>query len=105
MSTPRPDTSLSHPIALMPTQRARRQIPEIQFRVLIIGRANAGKTSILQRICDTTNGPIISRGYSRGFQQVRGPAMLPTSLISRPTRSNLTRPWKLVTIVLLCGSL
>ncbi|KAH8983047.1 hypothetical protein EDB86DRAFT_2811887, partial [Lactarius hatsudake] len=32
-----------------------------RFRVLIIGRANAGKTSILQRICETTESPIIYR--------------------------------------------
>src|ERR1700761_9469462 len=37
----------------------RRQTPKICFRVLIIGRANAGKTSILQRICDTTESPIV----------------------------------------------
>ncbi|KAI9432383.1 hypothetical protein H4582DRAFT_1857972 [Lactarius indigo] len=40
----------------------RRRIPEVQFRVLIIGRANAGKTSILQRICETTESPVIYRG-------------------------------------------
>ncbi|KAH9008749.1 hypothetical protein EDB84DRAFT_1280958 [Lactarius hengduanensis] len=40
----------------------RRRIPEVQFRVLIIGRANAGKTSILQRICGTTDSPVIYRG-------------------------------------------
>ncbi|KAH9054680.1 hypothetical protein EDB87DRAFT_1834670 [Lactarius vividus] len=40
----------------------RRQIPEVQFRVLIIGRANAGKTSILQRICETTESPVIYQG-------------------------------------------
>jgi hypothetical protein len=33
--------------------------PNVQFRVLIIGRANAGKTSILQRVCDTTESPKI----------------------------------------------
>ncbi|KAI9446898.1 hypothetical protein BJY52DRAFT_1127835 [Lactarius psammicola] len=43
----------------------RRQVPNIQFRVLIIGRANAGKTSILQRVCDTTESPIIYRGYTK----------------------------------------
>ncbi|KAI9433147.1 hypothetical protein H4582DRAFT_2061193 [Lactarius indigo] len=43
-------------------QQHRRQIPEVQFRILIIGRANAGKTSILQRICDTTESPVIHRG-------------------------------------------
>src|ERR1700761_2938098 len=39
----------------------RRQTPRICFRVLIIGRANAGKTSILQRICDTTESPTVSQ--------------------------------------------
>jgi len=49
----------------MDTQQPRRQIPNIQFRVLIIGRANAGKTSILQRVCDTTESPVIYRGGVR----------------------------------------
>ena len=30
-----------------------------RFRVLIIGRANAGKTTILQRVCHTTEQPKI----------------------------------------------
>ena len=30
-----------------------------RFRVLIIGRANAGKTTILQRVCNTTEEPKI----------------------------------------------
>ncbi|KAN0134473.1 hypothetical protein V8E53_007619 [Lactarius tabidus] len=38
-----------------------RQLPEITFRVLIVGRANAGKTSILQRVCETTESPSIYR--------------------------------------------
>ncbi|KAH8982351.1 hypothetical protein EDB86DRAFT_2812224 [Lactarius hatsudake] len=46
----------------MDTQQPHRRIPEFSFRVLIIGRANAGKTSILQRICETTESPIIYRG-------------------------------------------
>ncbi|KXN83935.1 hypothetical protein AN958_00799 [Leucoagaricus sp. SymC.cos] len=41
--------------------------PDIKFRVLIIGRANAGKTSILQRVCDTTQSPEIYRRV--GWQQ------------------------------------
>ena len=41
---------------------SQRQIPKIKFRVLIIGRANAGKTSILQRVCDTTDSPVVYRG-------------------------------------------
>ncbi|KAH9023619.1 hypothetical protein EDB85DRAFT_310174 [Lactarius pseudohatsudake] len=46
-----------------PKPQHRRRIPEVQFRVLIIGRANAGKTSILQRICETTESPVIHRGW------------------------------------------
>ena len=30
-----------------------------RFRILIIGRANAGKTTILERICDSTEDPEI----------------------------------------------
>ena len=37
------------------------RVPNIQFRVLIIGRANAGKTSVLQRVCDTTESPKVYR--------------------------------------------
>ncbi|KAN0131264.1 hypothetical protein V8E53_010968 [Lactarius tabidus] len=48
----------------MGTAQSRRQIPspKIQFRVLVVGRANAGKTSILQRVCETTESPTIYRG-------------------------------------------
>ena len=30
-----------------------------RFRILVIGRANAGKTTILERICDSTENPEI----------------------------------------------
>jgi len=30
-----------------------------RFRVLIVGRANAGKTTILQKVCNTTDDPEI----------------------------------------------
>ncbi|KAN0131255.1 hypothetical protein V8E53_010959 [Lactarius tabidus] len=42
--------------------QGRPQIQKIRFRVLVIGRANAGKTSILQRVCETTESPTIYRG-------------------------------------------
>src|SRR6266404_8007217 len=67
--TPRPKTK-SIPDSVTPMganqsrQQSRHPIPNIQFRVLIIGRANAGKTTILQRVCDTTESPTIYR--SRG---------------------------------------
>ncbi len=94
-------TTLSFPntVAPMDTQQPRRRVPKIQFRVLIIGRANAGKTSILQRVCDTTDSPIIYRGRKK----VRGSSLLSANLISLPTRLNSTRPWMSVTIVPLFG--
>ena len=86
--------------ALMDTQKVQqplRRTPKIQFRVLILGRVNAGKTSILQRVCDTTESPVIYRGN----EDVRSPTVLSASLISLPTRSNLIRHSMLVTIVYL----
>ena len=35
----------------------RKRFP--RFRILIIGRANAGKTTLLQRVCKTTESPIV----------------------------------------------
>ncbi|KAH9066208.1 hypothetical protein EDB87DRAFT_696152 [Lactarius vividus] len=43
-------------------QPSRARIPTIRFRVLIIGRANSGKTTILQSVCETTRSPIIYQG-------------------------------------------
>ena len=40
-------------------RRARNLRDCVRFRVLIIGRANAGKTTILQRVCNTTEQPKI----------------------------------------------
>jgi len=45
----------------MATQQNRFRLPNVKFRVLIIGRANAGKTTILQRVCDTTESLEIYR--------------------------------------------
>ena len=73
----------------------RRPIPKVQFRILIIGRANAGKTSILQRVCDTTKSPVIYWGNKK----VRGPTFSSETLISLPIRLNFARQWRLVTRV------
>jgi len=45
----------------MAAQQDIAQRLDVKFRVLIIGRANAGKTTILQRVCDTTESPKIYR--------------------------------------------
>ncbi|KAI5990057.1 GTP-binding protein [Pisolithus orientalis] len=47
---------------LDPTE-AKRQIDRIpRFRILVMGRANAGKTTVLQRVCNTTDQPEIFDG-------------------------------------------
>jgi len=51
---------------LDPAPAPAPSFPCVQFRVLIIGRANAGKTSILQRVCDTTDSPEIYRSGPEG---------------------------------------
>ncbi len=71
-----------HPAA----EQSRRRIPEIQFRVLIIGRANAGKTTILQRVCDTTQSPTIYRRNRDGKrEEVRHTGNCTSSLVLRYT--------------------
>jgi GTPase SAR1 family protein len=72
-----------------PQAEPSRRLPKIQFRVLIIGRANAGKTSILQRVCETTESPVIRRGKE---EVVCGATFLFTRLISLSTRLNWSRP-------------
>jgi GTPase SAR1 family protein len=42
---------------MAPTQDIRAKFG--RFRILVVGRANAGKTTLLQRICNTTEKPEI----------------------------------------------
>ncbi|KAF7970945.1 hypothetical protein HWV62_22519 [Athelia sp. TMB] len=44
-----------------------------RFRILIIGRANAGKTTILQKVCGTTEAPITrnAKGKKRGLHDIK----------------------------------
>ena len=56
-------------MATMAAQQDRPRLPKIRFRVLIIGRANAGKTSILKRVCETTDNPEIYRLDPSGNRQ------------------------------------
>ncbi|KAF8127827.1 GTP-binding protein [Boletus edulis] len=51
----------------MSTENTSSQFEDIRakfgrFRILIVGRANAGKTTILQKICNTTENPEIYDG-------------------------------------------
>jgi hypothetical protein len=65
-----PNFELTHSVGTMDAQRFLPKVPSnVNFRVLIIGRANAGKTSILQRVCDTTESPEIYRPGPRGKRE------------------------------------
>jgi GTPase SAR1 family protein len=88
----------------MSTEQTNPRITNIKFRVLVLGRANAGKTSILQRICDTTESPTIYRRpgeYGQKKEVRHGGPHLYASLVSLRTSLNLNRRWMLVIIVLL----
>jgi hypothetical protein len=50
----------------MDAQQDPPNVSNVQFRILVIGKANAGKTSILQRVCDTTDSPEIYSVDSSG---------------------------------------
>ncbi len=51
-------------------QSRPRILQNVQFRVLIIGRANAGKTTILQKVCDTTDSPTVYRNRGDEREEV-----------------------------------
>ena len=78
----------------MAPQQKQFQVPNVQFRVLVIGRANAGKTSILQRVCDTTDSPKVYRRDRSGQRtQVRSRSQWhhQSHLL---VRFNLTLQWR-----------
>jgi len=58
------------PLAAEEEEARARRIRELcnRFRILIIGRANAGKTTILQKVCNTTEKPVI---YNSKGKKVR----------------------------------
>ncbi|KAI6141506.1 hypothetical protein BKA82DRAFT_4440820 [Pisolithus tinctorius] len=57
------ELSPSWPAYYLDNAKAKEHVDRIhRFRVLVIGRANAGKTTILQRVCNTTDQPEIFDG-------------------------------------------
>ena len=45
---------------LAPTDAAKLRAKYTHFRILVIGRANAGKTTLLKRVCNTKEDPVYS---------------------------------------------
>ncbi|KAI6011024.1 hypothetical protein BKA83DRAFT_4396980 [Pisolithus microcarpus] len=53
----------SRPLYRLDPAKAQEHVDRIRrFRILVMGRANAGKTTILQRVCNTTDQPEIFNG-------------------------------------------
>ncbi|KAI6045511.1 hypothetical protein EDC04DRAFT_3104671 [Pisolithus marmoratus] len=61
-ATPQETTS-SGPAYCLDSKMANEYLKKInRFRILVMGRANAGKTTILQRVCNSTDKPEIFDG-------------------------------------------
>jgi hypothetical protein len=69
-STSLPVSHLTTTLPAMDAQQNPPRGPDVKFRVLIIGRANAGKTSILKRVCETTENPKVYRRDEQGILQL-----------------------------------
>ena len=53
-----------------------------RFRILVIGRANAGKTTLLQRVCNTTEDPCIYDNDGKNLVSVHALSMISASDIT-----------------------
>jgi len=60
-------------------EAAKLRAKYTRFRILVIGRANAGKTTLLKRVCNTTEEPSI---YDKGKNLVSYPTYRDISLSS-----------------------
>ena len=60
-------------------EAAKLRAKYTHFRILVIGRANAGKTTLLKRVCNTKEDPV--------YSEVRYicSALYPTLIIPSPT--------------------
>lgn len=54
-----PEAASTTDVQVKDERRTRLAEKAGRFRILIIGRANAGKTTILKKICNTTDDPEI----------------------------------------------
>ena len=56
---PAPAGSPTPAVTIDPEEAAKLRAKYTCFRILVIGRANAGKTTLLKRVCNTTEEPSI----------------------------------------------
>jgi hypothetical protein len=58
---PPADLEPSVSITTDPEEAAKLRATYTHFRILVIGRANAGKTTLLKRVCNTREDPVYSK--------------------------------------------
>ena len=63
----------------MSQEQLHFRVPDVKFRVLIIGRANVGKTSILKRVCETTESLKVYRIKDDTCEEVGVNCLTPSS--------------------------
>ena len=56
---PVPPAAPKPAVTIDPEEAAKLRATYTHFRILVIGRANAGKTTLLKRVCNTTEEPSI----------------------------------------------
>jgi len=69
-SRPNSPSAVVAPPVVTPEEAAKLRAKYTRFRILVIGRANAGKTTLLKRVCNTTEEPSI---YDKGKNLVSYP--------------------------------
>lgn len=57
------------------------------FRILVIGRANAGKTTLLKRVCNTTDEPCIYDEDNKNLVRLLSNLKVPRLLIACDSNS------------------
>ena len=87
-------------ITMTPEEAAKLRAKYSHFRILIIGRANAGKTTLLRRVCNTQEDPVYNRvsyqlclisPYHFFFRQIN-----PTNEVTTPWSSLISLIMKLI---------
>ena len=61
---PLPPADLARTVSTIttnPEEAAKLRAKYTHFRILVIGRANAGKTTLLKRVCKTNEDPVYSK--------------------------------------------
>src|ERR1700678_1907937 len=59
--SPTDTTPPANPVPVTLAEAAKLRAKYTHFRILVIGRANAGKTTLLKRVCNTNEDPVYDK--------------------------------------------